>query len=79
MMLLGRLAFSRSLLSQNRGRLEAGMIRWSQPRARPVIILLFYLCRQTLAQSPHAATWSAEPFGPDEPWNAVQVSLGGQA
>ncbi|KAK4032572.1 aspartic peptidase domain-containing protein [Parachaetomium inaequale] len=44
-----------------------------------MILLLFYLCRPTLAQSPHAATWSAEPFGPDGPWNAVQVSLGGQA
>src|SRR5690349_2097738 len=43
-----------------------------------MIFLLFYICRPTLAQRPHEVTWSAEPLGPDGPWNAVQVAVGGQ-
>ncbi|KAL2787197.1 hypothetical protein BJX66DRAFT_328073 [Aspergillus keveii] len=38
--------------------------------------LLLVLCHWALAASPFRMTWSSQTFGPDGPWNAVEVSIG---
>ncbi|KAL3470975.1 aspartic peptidase domain-containing protein [Aspergillus californicus] len=38
--------------------------------------LLLGFCRWARAATPWGMTWSSESYGPDGPWNAVQVSIG---
>ncbi|KAL2842494.1 aspartic peptidase domain-containing protein [Aspergillus pseudodeflectus] len=45
--------------------------------AKAFALLLFLgLCRWATAATPYTMTWSSEDYGPDGPWNAVQVSIG---
>ncbi|KAK4154080.1 hypothetical protein C8A00DRAFT_33183 [Chaetomidium leptoderma] len=41
-------------------------------------LTLFLFSLSVAAITPKKATWSPEAFGPDGPWNAVEVSIGGQ-
>jgi hypothetical protein len=49
------------------------------PSSSPLKFLPFFLFPLAVAAAePRQAIWSSEAFGPDGPWNAVEVSLGGQ-
>ncbi|KAL4860802.1 aspartic peptidase domain-containing protein [Aspergillus spectabilis] len=41
-----------------------------------VLLLLLGFCRWARAATPWSMIWSSESYGPDGPWNAVQVSIG---
>lgn len=45
---------------------------------RMLVVTLAFAQPARSAPEPRAATWSSKTFGPDGPWNAVEVSLGGQ-
>lgn len=52
------------------------------PRRGIVALLSVDILRHSLADAanfePKSATWSGKTFGPDGPWNAVEVSIGAQ-
>ncbi|KAJ0418549.1 aspartic peptidase domain-containing protein [Aspergillus carlsbadensis] len=45
-------------------------------QARVDAFLLLGFCHWALATSPFSMTWSSKTFGPDGPWNAVEVNIG---